>query len=158
MNLVSCPSCGFALPPHARFCARCGVAQPAPAALPEEAPGFPGWVLVLFWLGAAVALLVAIVYAVVAASPGVAGPGGDDARVRLPAAVIALCSASLFVGQLAAAVGLTGARPWARVLATLVCVAWCLTCLGLPLGLLALNAIWRSRPAPAPANSPTLDR
>ena len=156
MNLVSCPSCGFALPPYARFCARCGAPQPAPAAWAERPPGVPVWVLVLFWLGAAVALLVAIAYGVLAASPDVAGPGGDEARVRLPAAVIALCSVSLFAGQLAAAVGLTGGRPWARVLATLVCVAWCLTCVGLPLGLLALNAIWRS-PPPA-ADSPTLGR
>ena len=158
MNLVSCPSCGSALPPYARYCARCGAPQPAPATPAGELAAAPVWVLVLFWLGAALALLVAIIYGVLAASPDVAGQGGDEARVRLPAAVIALCSVSLFAGHLAAAVGLTGGRPWARVLGTLVCVAWCLTCIGMPFGLLALNAMWRSRAPPAAANSPTLDR
>jgi hypothetical protein len=39
-------------------------------------------------------------------------------------------------------------------MATLICVAWGLTCVGLPLSVLALNAIWRplktTRPAAAP--------
>jgi hypothetical protein len=65
--------------------------------------------------------------------------------VRTTAAVFAVGAASLAVAHVVAAAGLMGRRTWARPLATLVCVSWGLTCVGLPVGLLAINAIWRAR-------------
>ncbi len=147
---ASCAACGLAgLPAGARFCARCGARLGAGSA----AGGRPApWVLLLFWLGTGALLVLALVYAALLASPDIAGTasaGADPGQVRVGATVVALCAVSLFLAQLAAAVGLTTGRAWARLLATLVCVTWCLTCLGLPLGLLALNSIWRRSPAPA---------
>jgi ABC-type glycerol-3-phosphate transport system permease component len=96
----------------------------------------------------------AALYTVVARAPNLAGQPGDVGQLRLAATIFALCFASLFVGHVLAAVGLTVGWSWARLLATLVCVVWCLTCVGLPLGLLVLNAIWRGRPRPAAAAVP----
>ena len=42
-------------------------------------------------------------------------------------------------------------RAWGRMAATLACVVWALTCVGLPIALLGLNALWR-----APAADPRL--
>lgn len=145
MSLVVCPRCGMPLPPHARFCAHCGSPQLGAVPAPTESQRPAGWVLVLFWTGAAGLLLVGVVYGVLAAAPDVAGQEADAARVRIAALVIALTAGALFVAQLVAAIGLTGGWPWARVVATLVSVAWCLSCLGIPVAVLALNAIWRPR-------------
>ena len=129
----------------ARFCARCGARVGAAAA---EAPV---WLLVLLWLGAAGLLSVAAFYGVIAVgliAPNSIDPTVDPAQIRPTAAVFAACAASLCVAHVAAAVGLMGARPWARTFATLVCVVWALTCIGLPVGLLGISALWRpKRPA-----------
>ena len=101
--------------------------------------------LVLFWLGAAAVLVVALVYGVAAAYPDLAAQPGQRGNLRVAATVVALCAGSLFAGQLLAVIGLTVGWPWARPLATLVCVAWALTCVGFPVALLALNSIWRGR-------------
>jgi hypothetical protein len=132
------------LPPVARFCARCG------SPLGGGAPGLgePVWVVVLLWLGAAGLVVVAMIYGSVASglvAVAAVTPGNDPATVRTTAAVFAVGAASLAVAHVAAAVGLMGRRTWARPLATLVCVSWGLTCVGLPVGLLAINAIWRAR-------------
>ena len=103
----------------------------------------PVWVLVLFWIGAALVLGVAVVYGIAAAFPDLAAQPGQGGKVRVAATIVALCAGSLLVGQLLAVIGLTVGWPWARPLATLVCVAWALTCVGFPLALLAVNSIWR---------------
>lgn len=101
-----------------------------------------------------VSLAVAALYTVAALYPDLAGTPADVGRLRLAATIVALCAASLFAGHVLATIGLTVGWSWARLLATLVCVVWCLTCIGLPLGLLVLNAIWRGRPRPAAAAVP----
>lgn len=157
MTSINCPNCGLALPGHARFCARCGAAQPGARSLPSEAPRPAVWVLVLFWLGTAGTLLVALTYGLVVILPEVSGQAaGDQTRIRLAAAVVTVLALALSGAQLTAAIGLTGGRSWGRVLGTLVCIIWCLTCIGLPFGLLALNSIWRSAGAsrPAPSSQP----
>jgi hypothetical protein len=111
-------------------------------------PRPPVWVLVLFWLGAAAVLGVAVVYGVAAAFPDLAAQSGQGSNVRVAATVVTLCAASVFVAQLLAVIGLTVGAPWARPLATLVCVVWALTCIGLPVALLAVNSIWRGRRRP----------
>jgi hypothetical protein len=144
----TCQRCGLAgLPSHARFCASCG----APLA---AAPGAPVWVLVLFWLGAAGALGLGLIYVLVAIFPDLAGAGSDAARTRSGQVLLAACFLSLSAAQIAAVIGLMTGRPWSRPLATLVCVAWALTCLGLPVALLALNAIWRPLRAANAGRSP----
>ena len=156
MSSLSCPVCGLVLPARARFCARCGAALPGarPPAAAVVRP--PVWVLALFWLGTAGTLLLALGYGLAALAPeGGGSPVGDEGRFRLTAAVITALALALAAAQLAAAIGLTGGFPWARVLATLVCVVWCLTCVGLPLALLALNSIWRSPGGSGPARPPS---
>lgn len=144
----------MALPAHARFCARCGtrLRADAPAPPPPRRAGAPVWVLALLWLAAACLLWVAVSYAVLAA--GLAPPGtvsaADLATLRGSSTLIAACALSLSAAHLVAALGLMGSRPWARTLATLVCVLWALTCIGLPVGLLAINSLWRARRAPGP--------
>ena len=99
--------------------------------------------LVLFWVGALLTLGIALVYSVAAAFPDLAAQSGDAGRVQTAALVVAVVAGLLCAGQLIAAVGLTVGSQWARPLATVVCVVWCLTCVGLPVALLALNSIWR---------------
>jgi len=141
--VISCPACGLSLPEFARFCARCG------RRLPPLRGGVPPiWVLVLFWLGTVASLAVALAYTLALVIPDLPVEGVDPGQLRRVAGIVAAAAASLFVAQLIASVGLTLGRSWAKGMATLICVAWALTCLGLPLSVLALNAIWRPvRPA-----------
>jgi hypothetical protein len=144
--VTSCPVCGLSLPPHANFCAWCG--SPLPRAGRVAAPA---WLLVLFWIGTALAAAGAVIYTVIAFSPDVPAqtPGGPDARAG--AVVLAIVAGALACVQLPAVIGLTAGRSWARPLATVVCIVWSLTCIGLPLSLLALNTIWRSTPPGGPS-------
>jgi hypothetical protein len=144
--LITCPSCGLTLPEFARFCARCGKRLP-----PTRGQVPPVWVLVLFWLGTLGALAVSLAYALLAVIPDLPAHGADPRQFRAVAGVIAGVAGCLFVAQLITSVGLTRGRSWARGWATLVCVAWALTCIGLPLSVLALNAIWRPLKPARPA-------
>jgi hypothetical protein len=140
--LITCPSCGLALPDFARFCARCGKRLPL-----TRGQASPIWVLILFWLGTAAALLISLAYTLTLLVD-LPAHGVDPRQLRAVAGVVAAVAGCLFVAQLITSVGLTLGRSWARGWATLVCVAWALTCIGLPLSVLVLNAIWRPvRPA-----------
>ena len=91
-------------------------------------------------------LLVAAIYAGIAAAPGLppgAPTGFDETQLRLTSLVIAVVALAFFALQLVAVVGLARGRSWAQMPATLACVVWALTCIGLPLALLGLNALWR---------------
>jgi hypothetical protein len=150
----ACPACGLALPAYARFCARCGTPQPHPVGQPPRraAHGYPTWLTALLAGGAGLALLVAAIYAGIAAAPGLppgAPAGLDETQLRLTSLVIAVVALAFFALQLVAVVGLARGRQWAQMPATLACVVWALTCIGLPLALLGLNALWRG-PAPPP--------
>jgi hypothetical protein len=139
--VITCRVCGTQLPPHARFCARCGTAQPV------VARGVAAWVLVVFGLGVAVSALGSIVYAVVAIDPSsAAGTNIDHGLLRAAAVSLAVALAALCGLQVAAVAGLIGDREWGRVTATVACVAWALTCVGLPVSILVLNSIGRRRP------------
>ena len=147
---MTCPACGLELPPYARFCARCGTPQPHPVGAPpapHRQPRPPTWLLVLFWVGAVLTLLVAALYTAIAVTPGAASaPGLDPAQVGQTALVAAAAAAALFGLQVVAAIGLTAGREWGRVVATLACVGWALTCIGLPVAALVLARLWRSGP------------
>jgi hypothetical protein len=43
---------------------------------------------------------------------------------------------------LTAALGLSVAARWGRLLATVVCAMWVLTCVGIPLAIACLVAVW----------------
>src|SRR5579859_1412705 len=145
--LGQCPACGLELPSYARFCARCGTPQPHPVGhAPVRLPAYAMWLKWLFLAGTLVALLVAIVYTSVAVSPTITqAPGLDPTQVRLSALVLAGLAAALFAVQLVAAVGLVRGRAWARTPATIACIGWALTCIGLPVAVFALTALWRGR-------------
>ncbi len=103
------------------------------------------WVVVLFWIGAAVSLALGAVYASIAALPRLPDLQADPAQVRTSAIVVAAWAAALFGAQIVAAYGLTRRRSWAMVPATLACVGWALTCIGLPVAVFVLAGLWRGR-------------
>jgi|SRR5262252_3298401 len=152
---MTCPTCGLSLPAHARFCARCGTrlrADAAPGPI-RPAPTAPVWLQVLLWLGAVALFWIALIYVALAAgliSAAAVGGGVDVSTLRGTASVIAVCAGSLASAHAVAAFGLGTKRPWARQFATLVCVVWLLSCIGLPVGLLAINSLWRPRAGAGP--------
>jgi hypothetical protein len=70
-------------------------------------------------------------------------------ELRLGSAIVTLLAGAMFVLQLVATIGLLRRRPWGRTAATVACVAWALTCVGIPFSILALNALW-STPSERP--------
>ncbi|HEX6547612.1 MAG TPA: hypothetical protein VF134_02590 [Candidatus Dormibacteraeota bacterium] len=101
----------------------------------------------MFWVGAGLALIGAITYGVIAAGPLATGP--SSVQLRFTALAFAVAGAVLFGLQAVAAVGLMRGRAWAMTPATIACIAWALTCIGLPVALLVLSGLWRS---PDPLN------
>jgi hypothetical protein len=144
------------LPDVARFCAGCG--GPLPGVRVVRA-GAPIWVLVLMWAGTAVTVCLALLYGIASsadlAPPGSGPPVGNTGSLRVAAGVVSAAAASLAAGHVIAAIGLMRGRPWSRPLATLVCATWGLTCVGLPIGLLAISAIWRPTQHRAAGSAPS---
>ncbi len=126
------------LPSYARFCARCGMAQP-PRRQVET------WVVILFGVGIVLTAGVAVLYAGLAISPAPAPAGMDPAAVKNTAAILGVVAGLVCILQSVALAGMVLGREWGRILATAACVAWSLTCLGIPVALLTLNSIWRRR-------------
>jgi hypothetical protein len=140
-----CPACGMHLPAQARFCAGCGVRQPASSQSRSRA-GADVWVLVVFGVGAAVSGAGAFLYAALAIDPiGAPNSTLDPAVLRTGATILAAALGILCVAQVIAVAGLARGREWGRIAATVACVAWCLTCVGLPLSIVVLNSIWRRK-------------
>ncbi len=145
---MTCRVCGLELPSYARFCARCGT-RLAAARREVEA-----WVFVVFGFGVALSAIVSVLYAVVAIDPAGVSTTMDPAVVRTGSVVLAVSLGILCGLQIAAIVGLVRGGDWGRVLATIACVAWGLTCVALPVAVLVLNSIWRRKPPPATASGP----
>ena len=95
-------------------------------------------------------LLIAIIYAVIAVDPTADGAasGLSSADVQRSAVFLAICATVLLVLQLAAAAALTAGQPWGRLVATVVCALWMLTCVGIPVAVLALSTLWRRAAEP----------
>ncbi|TAN32881.1 zinc ribbon domain-containing protein [bacterium] len=144
----ACPACGLELPGHARFCARCGAPQPASRRDVEA------WVLAVFGLGIALSATIAVLYGAIAVDPAGASAGLDPALIRTASVGLAATLGALCLLQAVATAGLVRGREWGRVTATIVCVAWSVTCVGLPVAILVLRSIWRRRPAGAPLTAP----
>lgn len=145
---MTCYVCGLELPRHARFCARCGTRQGV-AKRDVEA-----WLYVVFGLGIALSAIVSVLYAVIAIYPSAASSTMDPTVLRTGSVVLAAILGVLCVLQCGAVVGLVRGREWGRVLATIACVAWSLTCVGLPVAALVLNSLWRRRQAPGGLTAP----
>ena len=146
-----CRVCGLELPSFAHFCARCG----SPLADVVRGPRGAAWLLVLMGLVAPLATAAAAVYGIVAIDPATPATGGlDPGSVRSLSAALAIGLLGLAVLHGAAFIGLWRDREWGRVAATIACVLWALTCIGLPLALLALNAIWKRSLGPTPRLMP----
>jgi hypothetical protein len=111
-------------------------------------------VFVVFGLGVAVSAVVSGLYAVIAIDPAGASTTMDPGVVRTGSVALALIMGILCALQCAAIVGLVRGGDWGRVVATIVCVAWSITCVGLPVAVLVLNSIWRRKPPPATAPRP----
>jgi energy-coupling factor transporter transmembrane protein EcfT len=103
------------------------------------------WLLLLFWIGCVVPLVIAIIYAVITADPAVDGgaSGLSPADVQRSALVLAVSASVILILQLTAAAALTAGQPWGRVVGTVVCALWMLTCLGIPVAILGLTGLWR---------------
>ncbi len=100
--------------------------------------------LALFGVGIAVSAVGAVVYGALAFDPTAASSSSfDPATLRAASVVLAVALTALCALQAAALAGLVLGREWGRVTATLACVLWSLTCVGLPLSVLVLNSIWR---------------
>src|SRR5215471_4074878 len=143
---MTCPSCGLALPAYARCCTRLRADAP-PASTPRESA--PVWLQVLLWVGAGGLFWIAVSYLALAAGwiPAASiGSGVDVGAFRGTASLIAAGAGSLAVAHAVAAIGLAAHRPWSRTFTTLVCVVWALSCVGLPVGLLGISALWRRYP------------
>ena len=167
-----CRQCGLELPERARFCARCGAAlstsgspeapaapgawpaSPAPPAAPRLRPAL--WLLLVFWIGSAVLLVIGIIYAVIAVDPTADGgaSGLSSADVQRSAILLAAFFGVVLVLQLAAAGALTAGLPWGRVVGTVVCALWMLTCVGIPVAILALTGLWRRAGQPPRPRAP----
>lgn len=134
-----CPVCGLQLPPEAIFCARCGVRLPGP----RTAPAW--WVFAIFSIGAFVAFCWALINgASLYLDPGLS----NDASKRATAFLVVVFSTLLWALQIGALLGLARSRPWGRVMATLACAGWFLTCVGIPFSILVLRELWRIRASP----------
>ena len=69
----------------------------------------------------------------------------DANSLRKFSAAIAFAFSGISLLHAGALYGLLRGREWGRITATIACVIWGLTCVGLPVALLALNSIWRPR-------------
>ena len=136
---MTCRVCGLELPAYARFCARCGTQQPAPKRDVDV------WVLAVFGLGIAVSATIAVLYAAIAYDPIRASSGLDPATLRAGSAILSATMGVLCIVQAVAVSGLVRGRDWGRVVATIACVMWSITCVGIPIAVLVLNSIWRKR-------------
>ena len=101
------------------------------------------WVLAVFGLGITVSATVAVLYAAIAFYPIRASTSLDPVTLRTGSAILSAIIGVLCILQAVAVVGLLRGRDWGRVVATIACVAWSITCVGIPVAILVLNSIWQ---------------
>jgi hypothetical protein len=122
--------------------------------LPSPRQAVETWVLVIFGIGIVITAAVAVLYAGVAMDPTVTSSGLDPKTVRTGSIMLAAALGILCVLQSAAIAGLVRGREWGRIVATVACVMWSATCIGLPVAVLVLNSLWRRKAPSAPATRP----
>lgn len=110
--------------------------------------------MVVFGVGIVATAAVAVLYAGVATDPTAASSGLSVATVRTGSIILAAVLGVLCLLQSAAMAGLVRGREWGRVVATVACVMWSATCIGLPVAVLVLNSLWRRKPPSAQAARP----
>ncbi|HEX6488143.1 MAG TPA: hypothetical protein VF137_04600 [Candidatus Dormibacteraeota bacterium] len=103
--------------------------------------------LAAFAVGACIAGLAVLVYSVLLAQPQLLSTNQQEAQLEtLLAWVLVVYAAALLVLQVLALAGLAGGREWGRLVATLACLLWCLTGLGLLVSFPILYNLWRPQP------------
>ncbi|HEY1419612.1 MAG TPA: hypothetical protein VGG90_02760 [Candidatus Dormibacteraeota bacterium] len=122
--------------------------------MPLPRAAVDAWVLVVFGTGVVVTAAVAVLYAGVAIDPTATSTSLDPATVRTGGILLAGGLAVMCLVQSAAIGGLVRGREWGRILATVACVMWSATCIGLPVAVLVLNSLWRRRPPHTQAPGP----
>ena len=101
--------------------------------------------ILLFWLGSVIPLVLGLTYVVAWVAPSqqmIQLTGATTTQLRLTAAVATIYCMVLLVVQLAAALGLTMARDWARPVASVACALWTVTCVAIPVCIAVLTTIW----------------
>ncbi|MGH7765806.1 MAG: hypothetical protein ACREOM_15455 [Candidatus Dormibacteraceae bacterium] len=110
--------------------------------------------LVMFGMGVVVTAAAAVLYAGVALDPTATPSGIDPATLRTGSILLGAALGVLCLLQSLAIGGLVRGREWGRIVATVACVMWGATCVGLPVAALVLNSLWRRKPPPAQAARP----
>lgn len=138
---MTCWSCGLNLPDGARFCARCGLRQRVPGG------SAPVWMLLLFTFGTLAAAMLAGANVLVILSPHPAGTDPVTEQYLVAFSWAVFVYGTVLAGlQIAALAGLTSSRDWGRIAATLACLLWCLTGIGLVVAFPVLYFLWRPQP------------
>jgi hypothetical protein len=112
--------------------------------LPPEL-SVPVWIVVSLGVGAILAGLFGLVYALVLVDPSLPAAAGTPYMAvsqSTLAALTAACGLMVLV-QAAAVAGLLRGRDWGKLMATIACVGWALTCLLAPVSFLLLFFLWR---------------
>ena len=117
-------------------------------AYPAAATGtvlVPVWVAVVLGIGCGLSLLVAIIYAVILTQPG------NDRNLVIGSFIFGGVGLLMFASSLVAIIGIVRRASWARVMSIVAGAAFCLSCVGIVLGLPVIigSAIAHSSPPPA---------
>ena len=88
-----------------------------------------------------------MLYAAIAVDPIRASTSLSPTTLRTGSVILAASMGALCILQSAAIVGLVRDRDWGRIATTIACVAWTITCVGIPVAILVLNSIWRRKSA-----------
>jgi hypothetical protein len=103
--------------------------------------------LLLFTFGAVAAAMLAGANVLVIVSPKPPGTDPQTAQYLLAFSWALLIYGTVLAGlQIAALAGLGSAREWGRIAATLACLLWCLTGIGLVVAFPVLYYLWRPQP------------
>ena len=137
--MTSCPACSLELPSEALFCARCGIRLPGRTTAPAW------WVFALFSVGAFLTFYSAVS---MVASFYLDPTLSTDQSKRFAGYLVVAFSSLLWGAQIAAIIGMARSRPWGRLLATVACAGWVLTCVGVPVSILVLRELWRVKRSP----------
>jgi hypothetical protein len=105
----------------------------------------PGWILATFAAGTGVTAVAAATYGAWTADPSLQPPSA--ALSGGSTGVLALAAAAMVLLQSGAIAGLVRGRDWGKILATLACLGWALTCIGLPVSFAVLLSLWRPAPS-----------
>jgi hypothetical protein len=112
----------------------------------QPAGSAPLWIMLLFTFGTVGAAMLAMLSAGTMLRPAGARTAAEAQALLAFWWAVFLYGTVLAGVQVAALVGLAGSREWGRIVATLACLLWCLTGLGLVVAFPVLYYLWRPQP------------